>query len=549
MSGGTWSLLLMVLVLSGTISCAKNDCAPADATCQTASEPPPPPPLTEPRLTVSTTSDVTNGDTRDPAHLVASPGSDGISLREALLAISHTGTPFEVTFDASMVGKTIALDSPLPTISRDGTVLLGLNGPDNSPGITLSGARMSFTQVPILPIVASNVRVARLRFTDVVEGMSAIRIVAGDWSVLSVNPPGGVTNVRIEESRFDNAPRTTTAYAVVLSTAREARSARIANVTIARNSFNYFKGDGSTVMLLNNGQNDVIENVDMHDNQFSECIWCIELVNSNGLANTIQDTRIVRNFFATSNTPITLGNSVSVGPAITRHTITRTLVSENRFVAGRRGAALGIAAGYLGAAENTVSALWFLNNIVANHPGGLLLVAGDGANNNRIDNIRIAHSTFYSVTRPLFVSANEPNTSGNVATNVTAVNSIFWNSGDPTTENVQQHVFNSIIRLAGSNGNFNADPLFVAPDAGDFRLQAGSPAIDKGIAQCPVATDFLCASRVGPPDLGAIEFGATQTSCGNTLPQFPAPCTLSLASKSLLSALVRPTRCFPLASP
>ena len=40
-------------------------------------------------LVVTNTSDVVNGDTSSPAALIANPGPDGISLREAIEATEH----------------------------------------------------------------------------------------------------------------------------------------------------------------------------------------------------------------------------------------------------------------------------------------------------------------------------------------------------------------------------------------------------------------------------------------------------------------------------
>lgn len=60
---------------------------------------------------------------------------------------------------------------------------------------------------------------------------------------------------------------------------------------------------------------------------------------------------------------------------------------------------------------------------------------------------------------------------------------------------------------AATQGNVNADPRFVSPANFDFRLQAGSPAIDAGLA-LNLVSDFDGVPRPQGPalDLGAFEF-------------------------------------------
>jgi len=66
----------------------------------------------------------------------------------------------------------------------------------------------------------------------------------------------------------------------------------------------------------------------------------------------------------------------------------------------------------------------------------------------------------------------------------------------------------------GGPGNFSADPLFVNPMAGNYRLAAGSPCIDAAINLAAVADDLDHVARpldgntngVAAPDMGAYEF-------------------------------------------
>lgn len=59
-----------------------------------------------------------------------------------------------------------------------------------------------------------------------------------------------------------------------------------------------------------------------------------------------------------------------------------------------------------------------------------------------------------------------------------------------------------------SNNLFGVDPKFVNPGAADFRLQSGSPAIDKGMTLSHVTKDFAGVIRPQGPayDIGAFEY-------------------------------------------
>lgn len=63
------------------------------------------------RIAVSNDSDLVNGDTKDLPSLLKSPGADGISLREALLAAEGTTGPKLVTFAANLKGAAIRIGS------------------------------------------------------------------------------------------------------------------------------------------------------------------------------------------------------------------------------------------------------------------------------------------------------------------------------------------------------------------------------------------------------------------------------------------------------
>ncbi len=86
-------------------------------------------------------------------------------------------------------------------------------------------------------------------------------------------------------------------------------------------------------------------------------------------------------------------------------------------------------------------------------------------------------------------------------TDLNVVNSIFWNNvpnqiGSSGTPEIR---FSNIQNGSPGSGNIDADPLFIDPENGIFRLQAGSPCIDAGDGDWAPEFDMDGNPRVDDP--------------------------------------------------
>ena len=91
-------------------------------------------------LVVTTVSDAVNGNTSSVAALLADPGPDGISLREAISATNNDPGTYTIRFAPSLKGATIAVDSQLPSLIGGGVTIEGDIGGDGKPDVTLAKA-------------------------------------------------------------------------------------------------------------------------------------------------------------------------------------------------------------------------------------------------------------------------------------------------------------------------------------------------------------------------------------------------------------------------
>jgi parallel beta-helix repeat protein len=128
----------------------------------------------------------------------------------------------------------------------------------------------------------------------------------------------------------------------------------------------------------------------------------------------------------------------------------------------------------------------FRNNVIFNNKdekgqgyGGLRLLSAEGT--------RVYNNTLYGNSVGITVHSG-----------VTVRNNIAYRNGKDI-----EHSGNSVV-----SDNLTTDPRFVNPDAMNFRLQAGSPAVDKGaaIAEVPRDLDGVSRPQGAGYDIGAFEF-------------------------------------------
>ena len=94
---------------------------------------------------------------------------------------------------------------------------------------------------------------------------------------------------------------------------------------------------------------------------------------------------------------------------------------------------------------------------------------------------------------------------GSILHGRTTISDTHLASGDLALGVDHSLVRHDLLATSGT-GNINADPLFVDPENGDYRLQAASPCIDAGDPDSPLDPDGTRA------DMGAFPFDGTGTS-------------------------------------
>ncbi len=476
-------------------------------------------------VVVTTTADLINGRTSSLAELKAHPGRDGISLREALAAADKTkgSQTVYIMFSARLNGKTIAIRSELPPIHRDHMVVEGI-APNGSPAVvTLDGRRARLTPPgrsggELLLVQASEVTVRWLSFTSAPTQLGGLDVIPGQNN--SAPPSIGplkIAHVQILDNVFTSYGGA--AEGVFIGNSYFA-NAHVSGVTIARNTFLVPSGvGGEGVLVGTDNSGGTAQGIVIEDNTFTGNEWAVEL-GENGNGPRQEGIQIINNTITGGAIGITLDSSATNG------TIDGTVIDGN-VISGAQ-LALNFDAetplqpgGTSG--SDVISNTQIVNNVIRANSAknaGIYIAGGSTTSSppSRVSTVTIENDTFVNEQQGFLFAAN-PGAPGNLITDVTVRNSIFYEpsgkpiyvSAGPQVNLAPDILTNSLISdlgWAGTNGNITGDPGFVNESAGDYHLTAGSPAVNAGTPIGAPPDDINGAPRDATPDIGAYEFGA-----------------------------------------
>jgi len=469
-------------------------------------------------LVVSNTTDTVNGNTTSPAALRGSPGPDGISLREAIIAANNTAGPHTIRFAPALTGKTILVMSPL-SVTRDGVTIVGLTS-NGKPAITIDGENVN---QPTLYIAASSFTLKSVRFVFVPSSYSTIA-VGGQVNGLPASPTN-MSNLRFTGNSFSHTG-TTTGFAIGATGFFNNRT--LTNVVIDNNSFdNVFEG----VNIPTSGNGNTINGLTIYRNSFSNMTApassAVECGVHDGKNNRMLNIRIAENTFTNNGIGIDLNINRDAGPpgsdtTATGNIISGTIIEGNVFTGHGEaiGMSSGVGNGTVWPTGNLISNTVIRNNVFNGTPfnGSTTNVAvhmidnQNGAMNNRIKGVTIVNNTINNTSTGLTPPAIMIQSSGGVSS-VLVRNTIFWKASDAGETNAVTvspaiKVVHSIIKQGGypgANGNFNKDPRFRNVAANNLHLKASSPAIGRGTSTGAPSDDKDCQPRASPPSIGAYE--------------------------------------------
>jgi hypothetical protein len=184
--------------------------------------------------------------------------------------------------------------------------------------------------------------------------------------------------------------------------------------------------------------------------------------------------------------------------------IAKNIIIENNKVFGlfHQGIMIG------NATQGAVANITVRNNIFANSASwGICAYGAASLNvyNNVFVNIKSSAIGFRAYS-------NGPISTGEVKNNIFYVfGAAYWAEGGSTIDASNNLLYKgdgTVDPTKFPNDLVNVDPKFVNPEAGDYRLQAGSPAIDAGIPLPGFSNDILGVTRPQGKgwDIGAYEY-------------------------------------------
>ena len=480
-----------------------------------------------PQVVVSNTNNVVNGCTTSPSCLIGNPGPDGISLREAITAVNNVSGPYTITFASSLAGKTITLQQRYPPIVQNNVTITGLTKKSGQPNLTIDASHASGAGSTFF-IAGSQFSISDLRFTYTPASAAVIQIGGAGYSLTGqlINSPPKITTFQINGNTFSATTPSNASAAIFVSTSLNLTShSAISDVVISNNTFS---GQFEAVDVQAGGTSNVIENITIWNNSFSQ-------MKSNGTSaveidaeqtdNVVKDVVIAQNTFTDNFQGVVL----DIGGQSTGNSIQSVTIERNSF-SGNLGA-MGVVAGVNSNTDNnTVSNTQIVDNVInltgyQNQGAATVQIidSQSGGTNDKVSGVTLVNNTINNGT-----SASPPGwgvwvTSSGGVSGVKIENTIFWgNQTNPPLKGITSsaEVSHSIINqpgFTGTNRNINANPLFVNAAQGKFDLQSKSPAIGAGTSSGAPSIDIDCQKFGKPPSISAYQLQGPDI-CSTTAP-------------------------------
>ncbi len=418
-------------------------------------------------ITVTSVSDEVNGNVSTVAGLVAGPGPDGVSLREAIEATNRDPGLYTIEFAPTLVGQTIDAAGELPWLEAGGLIINGDIDGDEEPDITIRAA-------------SATDNVSGLTVSSSDNTLHAIELV-GDWVVgVSLSPP--------------------------------TPGATYANTTVAN-------------MVIRGVRNGILLNAPgwPADSRVTEHRWVNTRIIGNQidatyegvsvqLAKTIGD--VVEGLVISDNDIHLGGGTEPVSAPIglmagfwdgsSANRITDVVISDNT-VTGAEGTIV-LATGAVGASANSISGVRIVNNAIrVSGLGGILVMASDASTAWIDPSYTPVAYPDDNVISDIEISDNTIEWTGDIGIQVTA--------GGPGSRNSVSDV--RIVRneLIGSAGPISA--ISINTGGGSDAPEDAADAVGNRVSGVRVEDNTIRVSGgpyVGPPQfLGAIVLVSGET--------------------------------------
>lgn len=469
-------------------------------------------------IVVKNNSDEINGDTSSLAALIANPGNDGISLREALQVSSTISDGVSIRFDPSLLGAVINVGSwnhsELPPLSGGSVTLSGDVDGDGKADVTLNDAistdQQNRSAFGIRVHSSDNVLYAlkTIGFSNpvfldapsknqVYSGNVITQMLFEDGNGIGLYSGHGNDPEPIEENHntwkdtwiINNTFHSKGGIAIGLE---RSSMDRIENLVIKDNQIEIISGDPTNVYeginLTSGGgmtsTGNVIENVTIMNNKVvgNPYVAFGMLVGYNSLAggNTIRNVYLAGNSLTLSdpNSTITQGIQISTGFWVnqTGNTISDIVMIDNTIEGYHDNSLVTISSGTVGSSGNIIERIRISHNhFIILHPvlpsgapiTALSLMTGDAATDYLDPNYQPIIYPDNNVLRDVWITSNVFTGQGGPAISI--------GTGDPGSQhNELSNIYilgNDIDGFFPGSGFNNAAIILYLGGKGDDRIQ------------------------------------------------------------------------------